>query len=151
MCSSEAYLNMHGGLMLSSGGFSLLDALQEFGLMSLGSIANVVSNVGSVLFLCANIIALEENVRLYHELKNTDWDKTNIDEKELQWLKQSTCWGILSNIGYIIATATLLFSSATSLALVIGLLSCLAGGIKILYDLAIWVKTQKQLDDLPAV
>lgn len=137
---STTYLNMHGGLMLSSGYFSLIDALNEFGVISLGSLATAVCTAGSVLFLCANIIALEENVRLFNDLNETDWSQTNIDEQELRWLRQSAFWGILSNLGYIGATASLLFSGATPLALLVAVLSCFAGGIKILHDLSLWAK-----------
>lgn len=136
----KSYLNLHGVLMFGSGIFCLIDALDEFGVNTLGYMANIASLAGSVLFLCANIIALEENVRLIQVLKETDWSKTNIDEKELDWLKRSSFFGAVSNIGYIIATASLLFSGATTAAIVIAVLSCCAGGIKILSDLMVWAK-----------
>lgn len=140
---SNAYLNLHGGLMISSGSFSLIDLLHEFGVINIGSIANAVCTAGSVLFLCANIFALEENVRLYNEIENTDWAQTNIDEKELRWLKNAACFGIVSNLGYLVATAALLFGGATAITILIAVLSSLAGGIKILYELTIWFHNQK--------
>lgn len=138
LSASKAYLNLHGALLVGSGIFSMVDALHEFGLLGLSRTAEIISIAGSVLFLGANIIALEENVRLFNEIVNTDWSTRNVDAKELDLLKLSTFWGILSNIGYIAATASLLFSGATTITLVLGALSCFAGGVKIIYDLLDW-------------
>ena len=141
--SSKAFLNLHGSLMLGCCSLTLIDALHAFGVIAMGSMATILSNAGSVLFLCANVFALEENIRLWNVLKDTDWSCTNITEKELAWTKQSTFWGALSNIGYILATASLLFSGVTAWTLIIAILSCFAGGVKMLCDLLIWAKTQQ--------
>lgn len=140
--ASTAYFNFHGGLLTGCGFFSLADALHEFGVINLGTISNLVNTAANLTFLCANIIALEENVRLYHELKETDWAKTNIDEEELHWMKQSAFFGFISNVGYIIATTSLLFSGATASTIIIAVFSCFSGGIKIIYDVSIWAKEQ---------
>lgn len=139
---SSNYFNVHGGLMFGCGLLSLADALHDFGIINLGSILNAVSHAANVLFLGTNILALKENVRLFHELRDIDRAQTNIDEKELHLRKQSVFFGITSNIGYIIATASLLYSGATALTIIIILFSCFSGGIKILYDLSIWAKPQ---------
>jgi hypothetical protein len=146
--ASKAYLNLHGALIVGSGIFSLLDALQEFGLIGLNHTAEIISAAGNVLFLCANIIALEENVRLFNGIVNTDWSAKNIHAKELHSLKQSAFWGILSNIGYIAGSATLLFNGATAIAFVFFALSCFAGGAKILYDLVEWKKNLEPIQNL---
>lgn len=143
--SSYAYLCIHGGLMTGSGVFGLLEALESFGvtsfgLTSVGNVANGLGAAGNILFLGANIIALAENMRLYNDIKETDWTKTNIVEGELIWIEQSVMWGIVSNLGYIVATASLIYHGMTALVLVVAALSCFAGGIKILYDLALWAK-----------
>jgi hypothetical protein len=139
---SSHYFNLHGGLMFGCGLLSLADALHDFGIINLGSILNAVSHAANVLFLGTNILALKENIRLFHDLRDTDRTQINIDEKELHLRKQSVFFGIASNIGYIIATASLLYSGATALTILIILFSCFSGGIKILYDLSIWAKSQ---------
>ena len=63
--SSKAFLNLHGSLMLGCCSLTLIDALHAFGVIAMGSMATILSNAGSVLFLCANVFALEENIRLY--------------------------------------------------------------------------------------
>lgn len=151
LTASKAYLNLHGALIVGSGIFSLLDALHEFGLTTLSHTAEIISIAGNVLFLCANIIALEENVRLFNEIKQTDWAAKNIDANELHLLKQSAFWGILSNVGYIVGTANLLFGGATAITLVFLTLACLAGSVKILYDLVEWKKNYTSLNTLPCV
>ena len=141
--SSAAYLNLHGSLLLCSGFFGLMDALQGFGLMNFRSLSQAISAASGTLFLCANLIGLEENVRLLTDLINTDWSKTNINDQELKWMKQSAFWGLLSNLGYIVMTASLLFSGATAATILIAAFSCCAGGIKILIDLLAWAKIEK--------
>ncbi len=141
--SSASYLNLHGTLLFSSGTLGLMDALQGFGLVNFRSLAQAVSTASSTLFLCANVVALDENVRLLNELMITDWSKTNITDQELKWMKQSAFWGMLSNLGYIVTTASLLFSGATALTILMAAFSCCTGGIKILFDLLAWAKTQK--------
>lgn len=136
--SPNPYLNLHGGLMLGSGLFGLLDALHTFGIVHLGTIGRAVGAAGSLLFLAANVIALEENARIFNELQDTT--ETTGDKKERHWLKLSAFLGCISNIGYIITTATLLFSGLTAFTLLAALLSCSAGGLKILFDLLIWAK-----------
>lgn len=140
--ASTDYFNLHGGLLIGCGLLTLADALQEFGLLNLSTIGNLVSAATNVIFLCANIIALEENVRLFYELKETDWTKTNISEDELRWMKQSAFFGFISNLGYITATACLLFSGATAFTIIIAIFSCFSGGIKIIYDMSVWAKAQ---------
>lgn len=133
LASSQAYMILHGGLMAASGISSLADALYAFGVMNPGNLANANYIAGSILFLCANIIGLEENVRIFNDAgTNSPIDETRDQEK------QSAFWGILNNIGYIITTAMLLYGKATAPALVFAALSCFAGGIKILYDLALY-------------
>ena len=139
---SSAYLNLHGGLMIGCGLASLLDVLHSFGVVNLGSLANAVNKAGNILFLSANIIALEEGVRLFEVIKKTEWSKTNIEEKELNWLKRSVFFGLLSNLGYCLTTASLLFGGSAAITLLIATFSCLSGGIKIIYDLSLWAKEQ---------
>jgi len=140
--ASTVYFNLHGGLLVGCGLFSLVDALHEFGVLNLGSIGNALGSATNVMFLCANIIALEENFRLINELKETDWTKTNIAKDELCWMKRSAFLGFVSNLGYIITTASLLFSGTTALTILIALFSSFSGGIKIIYDLSLWAKAQ---------
>lgn len=138
--SSSTYLNLHGSLLLSSGIFGLLDALQGFGLVNFRNFAQAISAASATLFLCVNIIGLDENVRLLNELIRTDWSKTNINDQELRWIKQSAFWGLLSNLGYIVMTTSLLFNGATALAILLAAFSCCAGGVKILFDILLWAK-----------
>lgn len=138
--ASSAYLNLHGGLMLGSGTFGLMDTLQGFGVVDFCNFAQAVSAASCTLFLCANIVGLDESVRLLNELMNTDWSKTNINDQELKWLKQSAFWGILNNLGYILTSASLLLGGATAITILLAALSCCAGGVKILFDLLLWAK-----------
>jgi hypothetical protein len=140
--NSTAYLNLHGSFMMGCGLTSLLDALHSFGVVNLGNFTNAVRKAGNLLFLSANIIALEEGVRLFEVIQNTDWSKTNIEEKELNWLKRSVFCGILSNLGYCLATASLLFGGPTAITVLLAIFSCFSGGIKIIYDLFLWAKEQ---------
>lgn len=131
---STDFLDEHGKLMAASGCLYLLDILQDFGLVARGNLSDLFSTVGSAFFLCANVYALEENIRVYQEIDNTDRGIANVDPQELHWLKQAALWGAMSNVGYIIATASVLFNGATAVTLLIAILSCLAGGMKILCD-----------------
>lgn len=145
LSSSAYYLDEHGKLMLGSGCCYLLDMLQDFGVVTCGKLVHLFSTAGSVLFLCANVYAIEENIRLYQEIESTDWTKTNIDAQELRWLKSSAICGMMSNIGYIAATTALLFNGATAITLLVALFSCFAGGVKILCDLCHYAMQEKSL------
>lgn len=131
LISSKAYLIFHGGLLTSCGFLSLIDAIHAFGVMQPGSLASANYIASNILFLGANIIGLEENVRLWNELGVVD----GIDDNEKNLISKSAFWGILNNIGHIVATAMLLYGTATGIAIMLAALSCFAGGIKILYDL----------------
>lgn len=141
----DAYLTIHGGLMIGSGSLSLFAVLNEFRILNLHTMGSFVAAGGNFLFLGANIFALEENLRLFQELNKKDWKQPTIETTELNGMKRSAFWGILSNLGYILATTALLFNIATGIAIVIIILSGLAGGIKILYDLFLWGKSQNLL------
>lgn len=134
LAPSQSYLTAHGGCLLSSGLCYLTDLLNKLGIIARPELSSLLCTVGNVAFLCANICALDENLRMYTLITETDWTNTNIDPRELQWLKKSTCWGIVSNVGYIIAMCSVLFGHVTAITLLIAILACLAGGMKILYD-----------------
>lgn len=137
---SKAYFNVHGGLLLGCGLLSLADLLHEFGVLNLGPIENIVNVGTNVLFLCASILALKENIRVLYELKNLDKTAANLDEKELHWIGQSAFFGLISNVGYIIATASLIFNGATTFTILAAIFSCFFGGIKVIYDIFTWAK-----------
>lgn len=141
--ASKLYFNSHGGLLLGCGLFSLADALQDFGLVNFHFYGNIVSICANVLFLGASILALKENIRQFLELKKIDCKKMNIDEKELNLMKRSAFFGIISNLGYTIATASLLYNDATAFAIMIAIFSCFSGGIKIFYDISAWAQRNK--------
>jgi hypothetical protein len=140
--ASKTYFPSHGGMLLGSGLCSLAEALHEFGVVNIGSIKGLMSSAANVLFLGANILSLKENIRLLHDLMTTDWTTTNIEKEELHWLKQSAFFGLVSNLGYIIATASLLYGGATPFTLVVAIFSCFSGGIKMVYDLSFWANEQ---------
>jgi hypothetical protein len=134
--SSSSYLALHGACMLGSGISYLFDLFNKLGVIIQQSPSTLFATLGNVAFLCANLVSLDENIRLYQELIETQHE---IDPK----LLRSTCWGITSNTGYILAMGALLFGYANALTLLIALLSCLAGGIKILYDVMILLGKEK--------
>lgn len=132
--SSLAYIAMHGGLIAGSGICGLIETIENFGLATFGSIGNALFKAGNILFLGANMLALEENVRLYQA--SFSLDDSN-DQASIQRL--SAIAGISSNLGYIIATSTLLLGGAAGFALAIGGIAACSGGLKILCDFMLWL------------
>lgn len=130
----NACLAVHGGLLIGVGVSSALEALHSCGLICLGNLRNLVCFGGNLLFLTANLVALEENIRLYWHISVSDQMDMDKDQSKLFWEKQSIIWGILSNLGYITAAACLLFGGGTALALLIGVISSFFGGLKALHD-----------------
>lgn len=125
------YQHSHGSLQVGAGLCNGMEALHEFKCINLGRLLSAVQKVGGALFLFANLVALEENISLYEDLRRTGGREK---PKELPWRLRAAITGILSNLGYIAATALTLFGSATTMALVIGILSACFGCLKILCD-----------------
>lgn len=130
---SDYFLKMNGIFSTATGLCSVLEAFNHFGIINLGTVANLICTTGSLCFIYANVVALEENIRIFQEVKRSEGNDQPDSQANLR--KQSAIFGILSNIGYILATALVLFSAPTALALVIGVVSSFSGGLKILSDL----------------
>lgn len=135
---SKDFLDLHGTLMTATGISSALEALNAFGVISYGELSSFICGAGSAFFLYANIFALEENIRVYQGLKAQELENTVLDQNKHDWQKFSAVWGIMSNIGYILATGALLFSAPTAIALAIGVCAAFSGGLKILSDFMLW-------------
>lgn len=136
MAADKAYLSTHGALITASGACGIVEMLDRCGIVTLGQeVSKALFMAGSLFFLMANIIALEENVRLYEIAESLPpQDETTF------WLRRSAVSGMLSNINYIIATATLLLGGPTAIALVIGAIGAMSGAFKILCDFVMWAK-----------
>ena len=131
--SSKAYMYCHGGLIGSSGFCGILETVENFGIASLGSIGKGIFKAGNVFFLGANILALEENVRLYEAAVNSS---DTLTDKE--WHIRSAVSGIISNVGYILATSIFLLGGPAGIALAIGVIGASSGAFKILCDFILW-------------
>ena len=69
-------------------------------------------------------------MRVYEEIQKAEGEGRGIAEFQ----KQSNLLGIISNLGYIMATALILFGGSTAMALVLGVIGSFSGAMKILYD-----------------
>lgn len=134
------YLITHGVLMGATGVCGILEGLNGFGAISYGKFAQSVCVAGSIFFLYANIANLEENIRVYHELmKNADLPK-GLERDHFIFQKSSVIWGILSNLGYIFATACLLFNASATMAFIFGVLGSFSGAFKFLCDCVLEIR-----------
>lgn len=122
--SQRDYALAHGSLFICSAVCSLFEALHLFAVKNLGNFYPIVSWTGTGLFLFANFIALEENIRFFEEAKKQD---NHIAMK-------SAVAGILSNLGYITTAAIAILGGSAALAFVIACVSACFGGLKILLD-----------------
>lgn len=129
---SHHYLQTHGSFLLGSGVCTGLDVLHKWEFINLGSLLKVFQGIGSFLFLYANVFALEKNINQYESLRQKISDHQPSPHEK--WLLRGALAGILSNLGYITATAAAVFGAATAIALLIGVISACFGNLKILYD-----------------
>lgn len=131
------FLRIYGGFTLATGICGVLEALNSFGVINYGKFTNIVYALGSITFLYANLAALEENIRVFQVLQKTEVaDHPNAHER-LSMQKSSAIWGILSNMGYIVATACLLLGASSGMAFVFGVIGAFSSGFKMLYDFVI--------------
>jgi len=137
LAPSTTYLHLHGFLTVAAGVCSLFEGLSAFGVINFGEITGSICTAGSVFFLYANLIALEENIRVYEELLRKEVDN-EMDEEKLTIQKHAVIWGILGNLGYITATAILLLGGSTAMALIIGIIASFSNGFKVLCDFILW-------------
>lgn len=140
---SKKFLKIHGLFSTATGTCSLVEALHHFGVINLGAFTNLICTGGSLCFVYANITALEENIRIYKEVKKNE-EKYPENHQQNTWLKNGAIFGILSNIGYILATTIVLLGAPTAIALVIGLISSFSSGLKILHDFKLWFENLPQ-------
>lgn len=122
------YHVLHGTLFLGTGFCNGIESLQGFVLKEWHALFSFVSKVGSGLFLLANLIALEENVRLYNASSEES------DPKKSFWQAQTAVWGILNNLGYIAAMTFAALGVSTGVTLIVGIVAAFTGAIKILCD-----------------
>jgi len=133
--SSREYLQAHGGLLVGSGFCTGVTYLHTKSIVNLGILLPIIQTVGSVLFLYAHLVALDENMTTLERLRNTSICNNPQKEHLLNLQKRSAIFGILSNLGYIAATALALFGATATGALVIGIIAACFGGLKMLHDL----------------
>jgi hypothetical protein len=137
---SPNYLGLHGTLLIGAGICTEVESLHSFSVINLGSILSKISSAGGVLFLLANFVGLQANINMYEQGQNIDCTTSEKNRQIAYWMCRSAVTGILSNLGYIIATAIALFGASTAIAVLIGIISSCFGGIKILFDLVAWMK-----------
>lgn len=131
--SSSVYLNTHGGLIAASGIGGIMETLEYCGVATFGAVGPAIFKASNLCFLGANIIALEENVRLYNAVSEAE---DSLSGKPLLML--SAISGIISNLGYIFATSVLLLGGPVGIALAIGVVGACSGAYKILCDFILW-------------
>jgi hypothetical protein len=131
--SPQLYLKAHGSLLIATGACSAFETLHTFAYINLGRLFAAVSSVGSACFLFANLLAVEENISVYEKARSTI-PRNEEEKSNLLWICQGAVWGILSNLGYIITTAMVVFGASTAVSLLIGVISACFGGLKILFD-----------------
>lgn len=127
---SRLFQGIQGFFITATGVCGVAEAFNSFDLINYGGFTNSVYAAGNIFFLCANLVALEDAVRVYEEIQKAEGEGREIAEFQ----KQSNLLGIISNLGYIMATALILFGGSTAMALVLGIIGSFSGAMKILYD-----------------
>lgn len=147
---SKQYLNMHGSMFLGAGICYGIESLKHFFSNEFGKIFESLAKVGNAFFFFANLLALEENIRLYEYACKLDQTPAEDHKTNTFWLKQSAIWGILSNLGYIAFICVSALSSSASMALIIGVIAAFSGAIKIIADFIDWIKNKPVADAVKA-
>ncbi|MEI8365770.1 MAG: hypothetical protein WCF65_05060 [Parachlamydiaceae bacterium] len=135
LAPSLNYQIIHGTFIGATGVCGVLEGLNSFGWINYGKIATTVCSAGSIFFLYANIAALEESVRIYEELQKHEIEGGLVEQEKNAFRKCAAIWGILSNLGYIVATACVLFGASTAMAFVFGVIGTLSGAFKFICDM----------------
>lgn len=127
--SQKEYYRFHSGLLIGSGISSLVESLDCWKAIDLGTLLKTVQNTTSALFLFANFVALEENINTFEQLRS-------LEDPEMVWKRQAALAGILSNLGYIMTAAVAMFGFSTAVVILLGAISAFFGGVKMLCDIA---------------
>jgi hypothetical protein len=136
--SSFEHAIAHGVLFLGAGMCTALEAFHLFALTNLESFASLVGYGGAGCFLFANLVALEQNMNIYAKADQLSSEASEEERQEAWQLKKSAILGIISNLGYILATAVSLLGDLTAIVLLFGSVGACSGCFKILYDFFIF-------------
>jgi hypothetical protein len=129
------YYPLHGGLLIASGVCSAFEGAYFFKAIDLGKLFKPLQVAGGVTFLLAMILELEKNIQHFEMLSaKASHADTEKEAASIKWEKRATFTGILSNIGYILATSLTLFGLATGFALFIGVISACFGLMSLIFD-----------------
>lgn len=133
MLPKGTYHRIHGCLFVPTGVIEGALVLHGLDVINLGVMHKAARAGGSILFLLANIFELDRSIAIVKRILALF---PNLKEmpREVKLHLATTISGILGNIGFIAAAALLLFTHATAIAFLIGVVSAFFDGIRSIHQ-----------------
>lgn len=132
--TAAEYALAHGTLFAAAGICSILECLHYFSAVNLGQHLPIFSCFSAGLFLFANFVALEQNINLFVEAQEIIKEKVQSEIPNALIQMRSAFLGMISNLGYIMATAVAVMGASAGIAFLIGCVAACFGALKILHD-----------------
>lgn len=138
---TKKYQQIHGASLLSSGILNIIDYTID---TRFDRPFPFIGTASSILFIYANILSLEENIRIYRGARKLMDTKQN--EEGIR-LCRSAILGIINSLGYIVSNILLELGRGTPLAIVLAMIAAFIGAVKVVYDLFRWHALKHQVHE----
>lgn len=120
---------LHGVLFISSGLCGLVSNLSSTAFFGGMAVA------GNLLFACANVVALDQNISLYSWVNRIDITHLPAYNTGIvQSLKKSAILGMVSNLNYLLVPFCFAIGCSTGILITLGTFAVTTGCCKIIYD-----------------